>query len=292
MTTIPVTAPPPSRLRRFARSIIYPLLSRAARAYVAGDSVADALRVARRFARSGLPCTVGYFDSEEDDTPQSVLRAYLQTISALAGSDNYISIKLPALGFSQPLLARLALAAAQAGIRLHFDALWPESADQTRSAIDALLCASPVVPLLGYTLPSRWVRSLEDADWAGQRPLFVRVVKGQWPDPSAPERDLRRSYLQVVDRLAGRARHVALATHDVPLARQALNRLRRAETSCELELLFGLPLRPSLQLARKLQVPVRLYIPFGRAHLPYALAKLRANPHLLLWLLKDLLALP
>lgn len=95
--------------------------------------------------------------------------------------------------------------------------------------------APPCWPAIGVALPARWGRSLEDADAAVAGGLAVRVVKGEWPDP---DRDLdpRRAYLELIDRLAGRARHVGVATHDRELAREAFARLvakaPRASSSC------------------------------------------------------------
>ena len=118
--------------------------------------------------------------------------------------------------------------------------------------------------------------------------LAVRVVKGQWGDPNDPRRDMRAGFLEVVDRLAGGTAPVAVATHDVPLAAAVLQRLAAAGTSHSLELLFGLPRRAALELARARGVAVRVYVPYGAAYLPYALGRLRQNPRIAWWLLKDL----
>jgi proline dehydrogenase len=94
-------------------------------------------------------------------------------------------------------------------------------------------------------------------------------------------------YLNVIDRLAGRARFVAVATHDPKLARAALERLRQAGTPCSVELLYGLPMKPALQVAGELDVPVRVYVPFGHGWLPYSLTQARRNPRVFWWILRD-----
>jgi len=83
--------------------------------------------------------------------------------------------------------------------------------------------------------------------------------------------------------------HVAVATHDLVLARTSLQRLLASDTSCELELLYGLPLAPAIKLARELGVRVRVYVPYGTAWLPYSLPDIRNKPALLWWLARDLL---
>jgi proline dehydrogenase len=95
--------------------------------------------------------------------------------------------------------------------------------------------------------------------------------------------------MKVVKRLAGRAPHVAIASHDAPLACDAIQYLRAAGTTCELELLYGLPQRASLALAERENVPVRVYVPYGKAYLPYCLSQARRHPRLLWWLMRDAL---
>ncbi len=275
----------PSGLRSVASRCLRPLVRRAARAYIAGEHLADALALRQRLARRGLSTTLGYWDTSAESA-DDVTAAYLAAVEKLAGSCDYLSIKLPALRFSQEHTLRIATAARERGLRLHCDSHDLETSAQMLALVETICDAGTEV---SYTLPGRWRRSLADADWASRRGLTVRVVKGQWSDPADPDRDQRAGFLEVIERLAGQARHVAVASHDVPLAAQAIRRLQATRTPCSLELLYGLPLRSSLALAESLGVGVRVYVPYGAAYLPYALGKLKQNPRMAWWLLRDLL---
>ena len=172
------------------------------------------------------------------------------------------------------------------GAVVHFDAMAPETVDDTFKLIAR---ARGIYPKLGCTLPSRWRRSFSDADRAIELGLRVRVVKGQWAESPSTDVNPEQGFLNVIDKLgAERARHVAVATHHVDLARKALCRLRSTDISCELELLYGLPLQRQIKLGRSLEVPVRIYVPFGRAGLPYRLKQIPRNPRLLGWFFRDL----
>jgi len=261
------------------------IAERAARAYVAGSELADALRVCDALALQGFAASICPWDGP-GDPPRQVAESYVTALRGLAGTtlDCYLSIKAPSLGFSRDLLTELLEAARPNGLGIHFDSLAPEAADQSWALIgDAVARHTPV----GCTLPARWRRSLSDVERAVELGLRVRIVKGQWADPEAPDVEARRGFLALVERLAGRARRVAVATHDPALARQALASLRRAGTACELELLFGLPVRASLQVARAAGVPVRFYVPYGHAWLPYSLSQARQNPRILWWTMRD-----
>jgi proline dehydrogenase len=202
-----------------------------------------------------------------------------------AGHDSYLSIKLPALTDSGELLADVLNRAAACRQRIHFDSLGPEAADATWSA--AVEAAKSAEVTISCSIPGRWRRSLSDAHAAVAAGIIPRVVKGQWADPACPEIDLRESFMGVVERFAGRAPHVAIASHDAPLARDAIRCLKAAGTNCELELLYGLPERASLAVAEREDVRVRFYVPYGKAYLPYCLGQARRQPSLIWWLLRD-----
>ncbi len=276
------------RIGNYVKSPLRAMVRRAARAYVVGDCLSDALACAGRFAVQDICATLGYWDAVGESSDK-VYTAYCAAIDGLGGEnrDTYLSIKFPSLGFSCEALERLIVRAKDVGVRLHFDALAPETVDRTCSAIHHV---KSLEADLGWTLPARWKRSPDDAQWAADHGLAVRVVKGQWPDPSAPRLDPQRGFAAVIERLAGRARSVAVATHDLTAARNAIERLQRAGTPVTLELLFGLPTQRQILLARELGVGVRIYIPYGAAYLPYCLAQLKRRPWQAWWLLRDAFA--
>lgn len=292
--TAPETPPGIPRAREAARraisELVLPLMQRAGREHVGGETLDDAMSVAGRLAGEGLPSTLGVWDVPTH-TARQVAGEYRSAIDRLAetGLDSYVSIKPPALRFDRKLAAELATAARARGVRLHADSHGPEVADASNAMLDVML-EHVSGEHLSTTIPGRWSRSVSDADWAVGRGVAVRVVKGQWPDPAAPRRDARSGYLEVIDRLAGRARHVAVASHDVALAEEAISRLRAAGTPCQLELLFGLPITRSLRWARENGVSVRIYVPYGKGYLPHAISQLRRNPRFVGWILKDMIA--
>ena len=156
---------------------------------------------------------------------------------------------------------------------MHFDSTGLDEADSSWQLLQAL-----ARPSLGCTLPSRWGRSLADAKRAVDLGLRVRIVKGQWPDPDYKARDERERFLDIVDAVA-EAAHVGIATHDRALAAAAIRRLGRVEH----ERLLGLPWRGA-DLG-----PTRIYVPFGHAYLPYAIARAREHPRLALWVARDVI---
>jgi len=277
----------PGLLRTWRRALLRPALARIAKAYVAGDTIEQARAVAAKWAGRGIASTLGYWD-DEHDTPRGVADQYLAALRDLRPTE-YLSIKLTALDYSEALFSELAECAATRGLRLHFDAMMPESAARTRQVVEGFVARWAKRFPIGYTLPGRWGRSVEDAAWTAELGLPVRVVKGQFPDDSAA--DPRAGFVRVIRALAGRAAHVGVATHDVRLGEESLELLKEKGTSRELELLYGLPVRDSLESAQRLGEKVRVYVGYGKAHLPYAVSKVLENPRMLLWFARDFLHL-
>jgi proline dehydrogenase len=260
----------------------------ASRAYVPGPLVDDAMLWVRRMDQEGVAASLGYFYAD-GDAPTRIAEQNLAAIEALASqppNGSYVSFKVPALHYDAQVLEDLARAADRHGQLIHFDSHGPETASPTIEALSRLAAPGR---RLSLSMPSRWARSAADAEWAVANAVRVRVVKGEWACPDRPDADRREGYLDIIDRLAGRASAVAVATHNDSLAREALRRLQAAGTPCELELLCGLPRRRPMAVARELGVPMRLYIPFGQAWLPYALNQAMRNPTMLWWIARDTL---
>jgi len=262
------------------------LAQRASRNYIAGAKLEDAQRVSTHLNKLGYWVTLGYWDSENDDLTV-VTDAYhssIEHLASLAGK-NYLSIKLPAINFDHGKFQELLAKSQESNIPLHFDSLAPENANHNYAF--AMKYANQSSYGIGCTLPARWQRSIADADIVSQLELNVRVVKGQWKDPDYPDLDARSAYLNIINRLAGKLCHVRVATHDLELAKKSLAILKEKNTYCELELLYGLPINGLVALANQLNIPVRIYIAFGHAYLPYALSSISKHPYMVWKLFKE-----
>lgn len=258
----------------------------AAASYIAGPDLQDAVRVCNKNTENGFSSTICPWDSPHD-SPDYVASTYKQALNAIieGNLDCYLSIKVPSLNYDLSHIVELVEIAREKGVRLHFDSLAPDTASSSMTLLEKI---TEKYRYIGYTLPSSWRRSIFDVEKIVALKVPVRIVKGQWPDPETPSLDSSENFLNLVDALAGRASHVGIATHDILLARKALSRLKANGTSCELEQLYGLPMRIDT-VAKPLDIPVRVYTPYGHAYLSYALSAIRKRPIILGWLIKDFL---
>ncbi len=273
-----------SRLRQVALAAATPIIRFATRSYIAGREVADGMALAAEARNHGFACTLCYWNDGKED-PRHVASQYIAVADALAASelDGCLAIKLPALWDRLDLAAEIVGRARAGGVRVMVDSHAPAQSDDILRLIDEVGPGS-----IGFALPGRWRRSAADAERAIALGLPVRIVKGQWVDPDAPDIDLRAGYLDLIDRLAGRAAFVSVATHDAGLAETAIARLIKAGTPCEQELLYPDPMTGAVRVAEAAGVPSRIYIPYGDAWLPYSLARAARKPEVLIWFARDL----
>lgn len=258
----------------------------AERRYLAGPELADAVHLEAAYRADGLRTTVGYWNAD-DDSREVVAGEYGAQVDALAGIDGaQISIKAPAVGDDRGLIADLFARATAAGVGVHLDSLAPESQP---AALDIACGLAGAAGSIGCTLPGRWPRSLADAARIAAAGIKVRVVKSEWPSPEDPGRDPRQGFLEVVRALADAgAPHVAVATHDGPLAQQGLAVLVAAGVPCELQVLHGMQARAAMAHARAAGVPIRVYVPYGHGRLPYSLERAALDPQVAARLARDL----
>jgi proline dehydrogenase len=268
---------------RYMKSLVYSM----ARFFpVRPGNCAEATVICLALRAHGLPSTLGKLSKAGDDAAEIVaeyLTASDQLRTATPSDDFYLSVKPPALDFSARHVARIVEKAIENGQGVHFDAHGFAFAEATFRLLDEAIGNTGAAPgrdwTFGVTLPSRWKRSILDAQWVAKNGVRPRLVKGDFPGSAADEMDPVKGYLELVDLLAGEVPELAVATHDAVLAREVVARCRRKGAAVEFELFFGMPSSSMMSLARELQVPVRFYVPYGDTLIVYMVRDLLANPH-------------
>lgn len=275
----------PAPMESTLRNLVDWSLRRAAKSYVIGPHLSDAIEAASALEKRSIASTIAYWDSPS--TPRAdVARAYEEAVDAVAkkGGDHSVSIKAPSINYDVATLGKL-VGRSRSAVNIHLDALAWESAEKNLAMLThhAAQAAS-----LGCTLPGRWRRSITDAHTALKLGVSVRIVKGQWPGPQGEEQDATQGFQALVDELVMSRRMVSVATHNATLAKHSLTTFKKHGTPCELQLLYGLPSKALIAIAEELEVPLRVYLPYGHAWLPYMVKQVLHRPAVLVWLFRDL----
>ena len=256
---------------------------RLASSQIAGPALEDALRVCRYVLETGRFATLSPWRLP-GQTALDLGMEYSKALTAVLDRQMHLnlSIKPGDLDYDAGHISELA-SMAKGKVGIHFDAQDPDGAGPSIALLESLRSEYNG---LGCTLPARWNRSFVDAERAIALRLTVRVVKGQWLDRAESASDCRKSFLELVEVLAGRAKKVLVATHDAPLARAAMSILKQSGTEYEAEQMLGLP--PIVDHSDAGDAPIRIYVPYGHPYLPYRISDVRQRPAIAAWVLKDL----
>lgn len=270
--------------------------------YVAGEAISMALETTRDLNERGFQVTLDILgehvssQAEATDVTDAYRRLYGEI--AAAGLSANISLKPSHLGLDLGMdVCRRNLAAVIDAARLtgNFLRIDMESATQTDQTLDLFRELLETYPNVGPVLQAYLYRSAADLETIMSPRLNVRVCKGIYresPDIAIQDREaINENYLALVRQGLDGGAYVAIATHDLDLigAAQAMIRELATPTSrFEFQVLFGVPMRGRLESLLADGCTVRIYVPFGEAWYNYGLRRLKENPAIAGYVLKDL----
>jgi proline dehydrogenase len=270
------------------------VIRHAARRYLGGSTVFEAMDVARSLAAEGMPATLAVV-GEAAGTPEYAdrhVRELLAVTDAIAGTDLDVrlGVKLTGLGLAfDPQLARahllaIAEAAAAAGCVVEVDM---EQARYVDSTLDTVRMARRTMSNVEAVVQAELYRTAGDIRALIADNVPARVVKGAYkegPDHaySRPE-VIRDSYLDVIRQYLKAGVHVGVATHDEHLifhVQRLADELGVSSDAYEFQMLKGIHEQLRAALVRSGH-PVRVTVNFGADAHKWSLRRLKENPEII-----------
>jgi proline dehydrogenase len=278
-----------------------PVIRRAARRYLGGATVSEAMDVARSLAAQGMPVTLAVV-GEAAQTPQYAdqhLRELLAVTDAVAGADLDVrlGVKLTGLGLAfDPQLAGTHLvsiseAAAAAGCVVEVDM---EQVCYVDPTLDAVRAARRTMSNVEAVVQAELYRTASDVRALIAERIPARVVKGAYKEGRAhaygrPE-VIRDSYLDVVRQYLQAGVRVGVATHDEYLIYHVLRlaeELGVSSDAFEFQMLKGIEEELRAALVRSGH-PVRVTVNFGADAHKWSLRRLKENPEIIRYMLTSM----
>jgi proline dehydrogenase len=250
--------------------------------YIAGSTLADAVRVVQRLNREGKLATIDVLGEEitHEDEARTIARAYLDVFAAIERDrlDANVSVKLTALGLDldYELCKENLLSVVSQGKFVRIDMEDSSTTDETLRLYRELRERGH--DNIGVVLQAYLRRTLDDIDALADLRPNVRICKGIYVEPPSlafiEYEAVRANYVKALRSLAATASHVAIATHDEWLIGQAL---RDLPPSYEFQMLLGVREERASELVRDGHT-LRVYVPFGEHWYEYSLRRLQENP--------------
>lgn len=275
--------------------ILYPF----ARRFIAGEDLDTALVNIRRLNDNGFLCTLDVLgeNTTNPEQAENAKQEYLELLKAISAYHMPLdlSVKLSQMGLKidynlcRQKVEEVINAAGQHTVR--FDM---EGSDLTQSILDMCLDLHGPHNNLGIVLQAYLHRTEKDLETMLEKKISVRLCKGAYKEP--PEiafqdmQDIRENFLKMAYPLLKEGHLPAIATHDENLIRHVLKFIKKeniARESFFFEMLYGV--RRDLQKHLLDQgYQVRIYVPYGKAWLPYTLRRLAERKENILFVIKSL----
>jgi proline dehydrogenase len=278
-----------------------PLLSRAVRRFIAGETTDETVEAVRRLQARGLFTTVDHLGEAVRSVADARAAAdeccaALRSLAA-AGVDRNISVKLTQLGIEiaeELCLENLRAVAAKARQLGAFVRIDMEASRLTDAALRAFEAARSVYPGFGVVLQAYLHRTPDDLARLIATGTRIRLCKGAYDEsPSVALRtkeEVDRRYRELMIRMLDRATYPAIATHDEALidtaCRYAAERAIPPDRF-EFQMLYGV--RRDLQTRLvELGYRVRVYVPYGPDWFAYFMRRLAERPANIVFVLSSL----
>ena len=275
-----------------------------ARRFIAGETVTEAIEVARTLQSKGFDLTLDHL-GESVRTYQeadAASREYVHLIDAFmaSGIERNISLKLTQLGASVDRatcvdnLRRILEAAERHEFFVRIDMESSAYTDLTLDIFETLWTRGH--HNLGVVIQSALKRSEADVARVTALGGRIRLVKGAYKEPPevayASKADVDAAFVRLMQQLLDSGQYPAIATHDPKMIDATLDYAEARSvppSQFEFQMLYGV--RRDLQRALSSDgYRVRVYVPFGREWFPYFMRRLGERPANVLFVLRGITA--
>lgn len=297
-----------SRNRRLERSILkFGWARRAARRFVAGERMEEALQVIRKLNERGLLVTLDHLGEnvQSAEEARAAAEEYLKLLPKIAelGLQSHVSLKLTQMGLDigtdlcRENVERIVAKAKEFNNFVRIDIEGSEHATRT---FDLFAELRKEYDNVGAAIQANLRRSEQDLKNLIELGANVRLCKGAYkelPQVAFPKkREVDRSYARLMELLLSPEAHAkgayaAIATHDERMITEAKELAARNDISkeeFEFQMLLGIRGKLAEGLAKE-GYRVRIYVSYGTEWYPFYMRRLAERPANLLFILRNLL---
>jgi proline dehydrogenase len=270
--------------------------------FVAGETLADALKAIRTVNSAGLSATLDHLGENVTTLSEAVASRdeYIRALDEIraAGLDANVSIKLSQFGIDldedacHKHVEQLVSIAARHENFVRIDMESSAYTDRTLRLVTELHARHGAV---GAVIQAYLHRSEKDLELLRQQGIRIRLCKGAYLEPPTvafeDKRDVDRNYVHLMKKLLESGTYPAIATHDETIIAEAERFVAARQipaSAFEFQMLYGIRRDIQKRLVSR-GYRVRLYIPYGKAWYPYFMRRLAERPANLLFLVRNLM---
>ena len=147
----------------------------------------------------------------------------------------------------------------------------------------------------GIVFQSYLFRSHNDIKGLDKSRLNFRLCKGIYKESSSiayqSQKEINQNYLTILDYAISNKIYVAIASHDEFLLKESYKIIKKYSASrknFEFQGLYGVPLQKWYKKHFENDYKVRIYVPFGSNWYEYSLRRIKENPSIAKYVIKNL----
>ena len=271
--------------------------------YVAGINHRQALNVIKKINKDGQSATIdilGEHTSTKRDC-ESITNEYIELLKEihLDNLDCNLSIKPTHIGADinyQTVLKNFKKILETADRFDNFIRIDMENSKLTDTSIKLYKDLKSISDNIGIVFQA-YLHRTEDDILKLEKDANIRLCKGIYKEVEdiayQDYHDINRNYLKLLKIALQKGNYVGIATHDKNLIQECIDMIdyeKISENNFEFQYLYGVPMVKTIHIYKKKNFKVRSYVPFGKDWYNYSIRRIKENPKIASYVIKNILS--
>ena len=272
------------------------------KSYVAGYSSNEVLSIVEELNSQGFSATIDILGEhvKDLDISKNITQQYCELFENinLRSIDSNISVKPTHIGLDiskNVVLENFNKIIEVARDKSNFLRIDMESSNNTDDTFEIYNSLKNKYSGVGVVLQAYLKRSIDDIENLAGPQFNARICKGIYKEDSEiayKEKDMiNNNFLEMAKLMLQKNSYACFATHDQQLIDslvELVEKMKIETTKFEFQVLYGVPMNGKLEKLISKGYKVRIYVPFGPDWYEYSLRRLKENPNIAGYVIKNL----
>ena len=274
------------------------------KSYIAGHRPKEVIDIVKNLNSQGFSATIDILGEHinSQDKTNSVTKEYIQIYNDIAKNsvDSNISVKPTHIGLDISMdlaLENFKILINKASESSNFLRIDMENSKNTDSTFKIYNDLFKIYPKVGVVLQAYLKRSISDIEKLAGPGFNARICKGIYKENENiayqdPE-DISKNFLAMAKAMLAKNSYACYATHDLQLIDDLVLLTKEMDadpSKFEFQVLYGVPMKGKLKKLLKSGYKVRVYVPYGPDWYDYSIRRIKENPNIAGYVIKNLFA--
>ena len=274
------------------------------KSYIAGHRPKEVIDIVKNLNSQGFSATIDILGEHinSQDKTNSVTKEYIQIYNDIAKNsvDSNISVKPTHIGLDISMdlaLENFKILINKASESSNFLRIDMENSKNTDSTFKIYNDLFKIYPKVGVVLQAYLKRSIADIEKLAGPGFNARICKGIYKENKNiayqdPE-DISKNFLAMAKVMLAKNSYACYATHDLQLIDDLVLLTKEMDadpSKFEFQVLYGVPMKGKLKKLLKSGYKVRVYVPYGPDWYDYSIRRIKENPNIAGYVIKNLFA--